>query len=86
MTAAEILLKIRAMFERRGVDEAKEATDNLGQAGKDAGDEASEGFEKAADAAKDAGEAAEDGLGKVGDAAFAAISNIYEGYTIHMDR
>ncbi|MBQ6553100.1 MAG: hypothetical protein IJL83_05750 [Clostridia bacterium] len=24
--------------------------------------------------------------GKVGDAAFAAISNIYEGYTIHMDR
>lgn len=69
MTAAEILLKIRALFDRRGVDEAKEATDNLGQAGKDAGDEASEGFEKAADAAKDAGEAAEDGLGKVGDAA-----------------
>lgn len=69
MTAAEILLKIRALFERRGVDEAKEATDNLGQAGKDAGEEASEGFEKAADSAKEAGDAASEGMGKVADAA-----------------
>ena len=69
MTAAEILLKIKALFERKGVDEAKEAVDSLGNAGKEAGASASQGMSDAADAAKEAGEAASEGMGKVADAA-----------------
>ncbi len=69
MTAAEILLKIKALFERKGVDDAKEAVDSLGNAGKEAGAAASEGMSDAVDAAKEAGEAASEGMGKVADAA-----------------
>ena len=32
MTAVEILLKIKALFDRKGSDEAKEAVDGVGQA------------------------------------------------------
>ena len=69
MTAAEILLKIKALFERKGVDDAKEAVDSLGNAGKEAGASASEGMGKAADAAKEAGDTASEGMDKVADAA-----------------
>ena len=69
MTAAEILLKIKALFERKGVDDAKEAVDSLGNAGKEAGASASQGMSDAADSAKEAGEAASEGMGKVADAA-----------------
>ena len=69
MTAVEILLKIKALFERKGVDDAKESVDSLGNAGKEAGPAASQGLSDAAAAAKEAGEAASEGMGKVTDAA-----------------
>lgn len=69
MTAVEILLKIKALFERKGVDDAKESVDSLGNAGKEAGASASQGMSDAAHSAKEAGEAASEGMGKVADAA-----------------
>ncbi len=69
MTAVEILLKIKALFERKGVDEARESVDSLGNAGKEAGASASQGMSDASDAAKEAGDAASEGMGKVADAA-----------------
>ena len=59
MTAVEILLKIKSLFERKSVDEAKEAVEGVGEAGKGAGAAASEGMGKAADAVGGAAEAAD---------------------------
>lgn len=58
MTAVEILLKIKALFDRKGSDEAKEAVDGVGQAGREAGGAASEGMSGAADSAREVGAAA----------------------------
>lgn len=92
MTAVEILLKIKALFERRGIDEAKESVDSLGNAGKEAGASASQGMSDAADsakeaakevqeageAAKSAGEAGAEGLSSTGAAADKAAEKVEE--------
>ena len=75
MTAAEVLLKIKALFERKGVDEAKESVDSLGEAGKEAGASTSKGMSAAADSAKEAAKEVQE----AGDAAKTAGEDGAEG-------
>lgn len=75
MTAAEVLLKIKALFERKGVDEAKESVDSLGEAGKEAGTSTSKGMSAAADSAKEAAKEVQE----AGDAAKTAGEDGAEG-------
>lgn len=51
MTAVEILLKIKSVFEGKGAEDARTKTEDLGKAGEKAGEEASGGLEKVEDAA-----------------------------------
>lgn len=75
MTATEVLLKIKALFERKGVDEAKESVDSLGEAGKEAGASTSKGMSAAADSAKEAAKEVQE----AGDAAKTAGEDGAEG-------